>query len=114
MLKLLQLEQEEIIVSDMTVGEFIVEAYIKPLGVTRGEFARMAGMSESSLSRVINGKCEITVDVAVKLHSATGRSVKSWLIMDANRKIAMADRRVKSDVKLPLSDLIDFDGGETR
>lgn len=109
MLKLLQLEQEEIIVSDMTVGEFIVEAYIKPLGVTRGEFARMAGMSESSLSRVINGKCEITVDVAIKLHSATGRSVKSWLVMDASRKIAMADKASAYDVKLPLSDLIDFE-----
>ena len=93
---------------DMSVGEFLVEAYIKPLGISRAQFASNADMSESTLSRIINGKCEITIDVAKKLHKATGRSVKSWLILEVHRKIAEDGNKSKKAAKIALANLLDF------
>lgn len=94
--------------NDMSVGEFIVEAYIKPLGISRAQFALAADMSESTLSRIINGKCEITIDVAKKLHKATGRSVKSWLILEVHRKIAEDGNESKESAKIALANLLDL------
>ena len=47
-------------------------------------------------------------DVAKKLHKATGRSVKSWLILEAHRKIAEYGNKSKKPAKIALANLLDF------
>lgn len=47
-------------------------------GMSQKEFSLRMGMSEKHISRLINGKVELTPDVALRLESVLGLSAKFW------------------------------------
>jgi len=61
-------------------GETLKEDVLPALGLTVTEVARRLGVSRVRLSRVINGKAPITIDLALRLESwLDGPSAESWL-----------------------------------
>lgn len=60
-------------------GEMLLEAFLKPLGITQSAFAIRLGVSFPRLNEVINGKRGVTPDTALRLARVTGMSADFWL-----------------------------------
>ena len=62
-------------------GEFIIEVYLQPYGITARELARRLDVAPSTLSRILKGRSRVTPDMALRLSKVLGRSPESWLAM---------------------------------
>lgn len=65
--------------NNMHPGQFLKEAYLDQLEINASDLAKDLGVSQASISRLINGKSDMSVAMAIKLQKATGRSARSWL-----------------------------------
>ena len=74
----------------MSIGEFIKEAYLVSLEMTLDEAAHKCGTSAGQLSKLINGKQSLTVDMALKLEKGFGRSADSWFNIYISNEISKA------------------------
>jgi addiction module HigA family antidote len=61
-------------------GEIIRELCIKPLGLSIKEVAKALGVSRESLSKLLNGHCGISFEMAIRLSVAFNTTPESWLI----------------------------------
>jgi addiction module HigA family antidote len=64
-------------------GEVLLEDVIKPLGLTITEAAKDLGVNRKTLSALVNGKCSLTPEMAVRIAEATKTSPESWLNMQS-------------------------------
>lgn len=61
-------------------GEILKELVIEPLGLSVTEAARHLGVNRNKLSRVLNARCAITAEMALRLEMAFGKPDAShWL-----------------------------------
>jgi len=87
-------------------GEFIQEVFIEPYNLSLRTIAAKLKVSTSTLSRLVNGQSSITSDMALRLSKTLGRSPESWLIMQNNYDLWVAQKRInlKEVEKLILTD----------
>ena len=62
-------------------GEILKELYLEPLGLTVTEAANALGISRKSLSVILNGKTDISIDMALRLSHCFNTTPESWLNM---------------------------------
>lgn len=62
-------------------GEFIIEIYLEPNGISGRELAKKLDVAASTLSRILKGASGVTPEMALRLSKAIGRSPESWLAM---------------------------------
>lgn len=62
-------------------GEFIREVYITPFENSVRKVAENLNVSPSTLTRLLNGKSNISPEMALRLSKSLGRSPESWLVM---------------------------------
>jgi len=67
-------------------------------GITVTDFARRIGVTRIALSRVLNGKADISADLAIRLAAALGGSAESWLHMQANYDLWQAQKALKREI----------------
>ena len=60
-------------------GEYVIEEYIKPLGISITKAAEGLGVSRSTLSRLVNGQIGVSPEMAVRLSMAFGSTPEMWL-----------------------------------
>jgi addiction module HigA family antidote len=86
-------------------GEFIVEVYLEPNGISGRVLAGMLDVAPSTLSRIIKGTSRLTPEMALRLSKALGRSPESWLAMQDAHDLWIARRSVdlRRVSKLPLA-----------
>ena len=60
-------------------GEVLREDFLKPLGLTVTEAARLLGVSRKTLSRIVNCRMAISPEMAIRLEMAFKPSAESWL-----------------------------------
>jgi HTH-type transcriptional regulator/antitoxin HigA len=65
-------------------------------GMAQKEFSLRMGMSEKHISRLINGKVELTPDVALRLESVLGMPAKFWNNLESIYREQIA--RVEADM----------------
>jgi len=75
-------------------GAFIQEVYINELDVSSAELARKARVSPATISRLINGKINVSPEMALRLSIVLGRSPESWLQMQANYDLWLVEQSV--------------------
>lgn len=83
-------------------------------GMQQKEFAQRMGLSEKHISRLINGKVELTIDVSLRLESVLGMPAKFWINMESlyrenlARVLAELDMDVEIDIasKFPYEQMI--------
>jgi len=75
-------------------GEFITGAYLEPDDISGRELAEKLGVAASTLSRVLNGGSRISLEMALRLSKALGRSPESWLTMQDARDLWVARQHV--------------------
>ncbi|MCW5199777.1 HigA family addiction module antidote protein [Desulfobulbus sp. F1] len=60
-------------------GEMLAEEFLKPLAITKTEFARHLDIPYSRLNNIIKGKSSVTPDTALRLSQVMGMSADFWL-----------------------------------
>ena len=82
-------------------GEILRDTVLADDRISVSEFARKLGVSRVALSRVVNGKAAVSVDMALRLSAALGGSAESWLQMQAAFDLWHAAKKRRPKV-LPL------------
>lgn len=60
-------------------GEMLLEAFLKPLGMTQTELAERMGVSYARVNQLIHGKRGVTPDTALRLERLFGIEAGFWL-----------------------------------
>ena len=79
-------------------GEVLLEDVIKPLGITITDAARDLGVSRKTLSELVNGRCALSPELAVRIGKATNTSPESWLAMQTKLDLWTALQKDPKDV----------------
>jgi addiction module HigA family antidote len=79
-------------------GKVLLEDVIKPLGITITEAAKGLGVSRKTLSEIVNGRCGLSPEIAVRIGKATNTSPESWLAMQTKLDLWNAMRKEPKNV----------------
>jgi len=74
-------------------GEVLLEDVIKPMNLSITHAAECLGVSRKTLSEIVNGRCAVTPEMAVRIGAATGTTPESWLEMQNRLSIWEAKQR---------------------
>jgi|SRR5208283_4515949 len=80
-------------------GETLRELFTDPLGLTQHKLAAALGISVSTINRVLNGKCSITADTAMRLGRYFRTTPQLWLNAQARYDLEMAEDRAEAEIK---------------
>lgn len=64
-------------------GETIRELCLEPLGLSVTDTAKGLGVTDKTLSALLNGHLSISTDMAVRLSYGFGGSPESWLLQQS-------------------------------
>ena len=78
-------------------GEVIDGLYLEPFEVSARTMASRLGVSPSTFSRVVSGKNAVSPDMAIRLSKVLGRTPESWLQMQANYDLWVAEKQNPHD-----------------
>ncbi len=78
-------------------GQFIKRVYLKPFNIASNELARRLKVSSGLVSRLLNGKTDVSPVMALKLSAVLGRSPESWLSMRNNYNLWQARQEIVLD-----------------
>lgn len=73
-------------------GEVIQEIYLDPFDLSVRKVATHLGVCHSTFARVVSGQSAVTPDMAIRLAKVLGGSPKSWLDMQANFDLWIAEQ----------------------
>lgn len=87
-----------------------IEDIIDELNITQDEFAKRMGVSSKTISKIVNGKANITEILAEKLSRFTGISYKTWMNLQLfyNRKVIEIKNKMALDEEKEIAKEIDF------
>ncbi|MCH8010953.1 MAG: HigA family addiction module antidote protein [Candidatus Marinimicrobia bacterium] len=77
-------------------GEFIREVYMEPFGLSSRKVAKNLDVAPSTIIRLLNGKGNVTTEMALRLSRVFGRSPENWLAMQDHYSL----RHVKQKINL--------------
>ncbi|MDJ0617077.1 MAG: HigA family addiction module antitoxin [Calothrix sp. MO_192.B10] len=60
-------------------GGLLKRQYLEPLGITITEFAQAIDVSRKTVSEIVNEKCSITPNMALRLATAFDTTPQFWL-----------------------------------
>lgn len=63
----------------VSVGEMLVEEFLKPLGLTQGALAEAMGVQRRLVNELCNDRRSLTADTALMLARVFGNSPEFWL-----------------------------------
>ena len=78
----------------MHPGAFIKRVYLTPHGIGSNELSRKLKVSTGIVSRLLNGKTDVSPAMALKLSAVLGRSPESWLLMQDNFDLWEARKKI--------------------
>ncbi len=81
----------------MHPGKFIKRVYLEPFNIASNELARRLKVSPGLVSRLLNGKTDLSPAMALKLSAVLGRSPESWLAMQDNYNLWKARQKIVLD-----------------
>jgi antitoxin HigA-1 len=75
------------------VGRVIYNAILDPLGLSITKAAELLGVRRATLSDLINGKSDLTAEMALRIHKAFGPDVDHLLRMQVAYDVAQVRKR---------------------
>lgn len=76
-------------------GEVLRELCLEPLGLSVTEAAEALGVSRKTLSAILNGRANISPEMAVRLSIAFGTTAESWLNQQMQYDLWIAEQSRK-------------------
>lgn len=80
---------------NMTAGDVLKKEFLEPFGISQYKLANDICVSKMLISKIINGQCAISADVAVRLAKYFGTTPEFWLNMQNSRDVRMAENKLK-------------------
>jgi len=80
-------------------GEIIKEDVLEAAGINVTEAAKQLGVSRVTLSRLLNGKAGISVDMALRLSQWLGTTPEVWLRVQEARDLWQARKSKRPKIK---------------
>lgn len=77
-------------------GGIVRHACLEPLALSVADAAKVLSVSPQALNNVVNGRADITADMAIRLEKAFGGSADAWLRMQGAYDLAQAHLRAKT------------------
>ncbi len=74
-------------------GSIVRHECLEPLGLSVTEGARVLGVARQTLNNVVNGKADISAEMAVRLSKAFGSTPEFWLRLQMYFDLANVRRR---------------------
>jgi antitoxin HigA-1 len=74
-------------------GEVIEGLYLAPFNVSARAIAAQLAVSPSTFARVVAGKSAVSPDMAIRLSKVLGRSPESWLQLQINYDLWVAEQQ---------------------
>lgn len=74
-------------------GEHVLHDCLEPLGLSVTEAAKVLGVARPTLSRLINGKGSVSLEMAIRLSKAFGGSPRLWLKLQLTYDLAQAQEK---------------------
>ena len=68
-------------------------------GVTQDELAAALGVSRFSVNQLVNGRRNVTADMALRLSRAMSTSAEFWLNLQQSSDLAVARNRLAAELK---------------
>ncbi len=84
-------------------GEIIKGLWLDPMGVSITHAAKAIGVNRKSLSNIINGRGNITPEMAIRLSIALGSSPESWMGHQVTYDLWLAEQHKKVLNAVPLT-----------
>lgn len=81
-------------------GEFIRDMYMEPFEISAAELSEKLHVSPSTLSRILNGKSDLSVDMALRLSKVLGRSAESWINMQTRYSLNVSRKSAQLSLEL--------------
>lgn len=76
-------------------GEIIAEDVLKPLGLSVTDAARALGVGRQALSAVLNGRANLTPEMAVRVEKSFGPKWEVLMRLQPQYGVAQTRKRVK-------------------
>lgn len=86
-------------------GLMVQDALIDNTDLSVTEAARCLGVSRVTLSRLLNGKASISPEMAIRLSKFFGTSVESWMNLQSQYDICLAQKKAKHIHVIPLDEV---------
>ena len=77
-------------------GHFIRTEIIEPLGLTVTQAATILGVARPTLSSLLNGKADLSGDMALRIEKAFGPKIETLMRMQSSYDIARTRKRQNS------------------
>jgi len=68
-------------------GRVIKYGYLKPLGMSVTELSKRLGVSRKTASKLVNEKCSVTTDMAIRLSRVFDTTPELWLNLQINHDV---------------------------
>jgi addiction module HigA family antidote len=76
-------------------GEILREEFLIPLGLTQKQLAEHLGCDIKVINRIVNGRCAVTAEMALRLAAAFRTTPQFWLNAQQAVDIHQARRQIK-------------------
>ena len=70
--------------SELNPGEFLLEDYLIPMGISQNALARALGISPRSINEIVHGRRGITPEMSLKLGKFFKQSAHFWFHIQTN------------------------------
>jgi hypothetical protein len=80
-------------------GELLHEEFIEPLELTVAGVARATGISQPTLSQVVNGRRPLTSETALRLGRFFGVDAQWFINLQSHYDLRLAERRLATELK---------------
>jgi addiction module HigA family antidote len=74
-------------------GRVVRQECIEPLGLTVAQAARALGVTRQTVDRLVNQRCGVSPEMALRLEAAFGGDASTWLAMQSAYDLAQVRRR---------------------
>jgi addiction module HigA family antidote len=82
-------------------GRVVRQECIEPLGLTMAQAARALGVTRQTVDRLVNQRCGVSPEMALRLEAAFGGDAGTWLSMQTAYDLAQV-RRHADDIPAGL------------
>ena len=78
----------------ITLGEILLEEFLKPMGISQNKLARDIDVPAGRINDIIHGRRAITADTALRLAKYFNMSPEFWLNLQTRYDLKIAKRRL--------------------
>ena len=85
----------------ITLGEILLEEYLKPMGISQNALARAIGVTPQTINEIVHTRRSITPAMSIRFGAFFGQSDEFWhgLQVECNfRKLASEKQRLTASI----------------